>query len=330
LQRMNASRLEDILFGISRDGFEQTALTLYRMQARENKAFFDFHRFLGHDAASVQDICQIRFLPVTFFKTHHILCNGLHPSIEFSSSTTTGSVPGVHAVADPGLYEQVFMKAFKDRYGKPENTVVLALLPSYLERSGSSLIYMVNHIIRQSANELSGFFLDRLDNLRFSIDEARKTGQRIILFTVTFALLQLAEIGFDLTGVIVIETGGMKGRGRELIREELVSRVKYSCGPLAVDSEYGMTELLSQAYSGEDGWLKAPVWMKPLVRDSGDPFLISKSGRGLLNIIDLANADSCAFIATDDLTELASEKFRILGRADYSDIRGCNLMLSFA
>jgi hypothetical protein len=325
---MNLSRLEHILLNITSKGFENAAIELYRMQAEENQVLANFHRLLNHDASRVTRMTQMRFLPVAFFKTHTVIRRGLSAAVEFSSSTTTGSRPGLHPVADPALYEEVFCRIFSERYGDLSKTAVVALLPSYMERTGSSLIYMVDHLIRQSGSVHSGFFLHRSDELRSAIDQAKHSGERVILFAVTFALLQLAESQFDLSGVLVIETGGMKGRGKELIREELVRYVKASCSPDSVDSEYGMTELLSQAYSSENGLLKAPVWMKTMVRETGDPFSISEQGRGLLNIIDLANADSCAFIATDDLVSVGDDGFRILGRADHSEIRGCNLMLS--
>lgn len=325
---MKTSKLGHILQCIESKGFTETALSLYRQQAVENPVLTKYHHLLNHDATLVKDLRDIKFLPVGFFKTHRVISHHLKAAIEFSSSTTTGLRPGIHPVANPALYEEVFTRIFSDRYGTLSETVILALLPSYLERSGSSLVYMVDHLIRATGQATSGFFLDKIEELRRAIEDARLVGKRVILFAVTFALLKLAETGFDLSGVVVIETGGMKGRGKELIRQELVETIRSACKPLSIDSEYGMTELLSQAYAAEDGLLMGPVWMKMMVRETGDPFCISDKGRGLLNIIDLANEDSCAFIATDDLAQVEKEGFRILGRADHSEIRGCNLMLS--
>jgi hypothetical protein len=325
---MSESRLQSLILQLEQDGFSETALQIYREQSRRNPILREFHRLLGHDAESVRELKQIRFLPISFFKSHRVISENKNPVIEFSSSTTTGSVPSIHPVADLGLYEEVFLDIFSRRYGQPEDLSIMALLPSYLERKGSSLVYMVDKLIRKSHSPFSGFFLNNHQELASSIRKAKEAGNKIILFTVTFALLELAREEFNLEDVLVIETGGMKGRGKELTREELVEYVSRLCRPAGIDSEYGMTELLSQAYSSENGLLQSPSWMRILVRASDDPFHMTDYGRGLLNIIDLANLDSCSFIASDDLVLSTEEGFRIMGRADHSEIRGCNLLVA--
>ena len=249
--------------------------------------------------------------------------------IIFTSSGTTGSVASKHYVTDLNLYEQSYLKGFESSYGPIDAYCVLALLPSYLERDGSSLIYMVNDLIDKSKHPYSGFFLSDLPKLESVLRELETQKQKTLLIGVSFALLDFAEtFKLELEHTIVMETGGMKGRRKELIRKELHEQLKRGFCLQHIHSEYGMTELLSQAYSLGDSLFECPPWMKILVRDTEDPLsLLPKGKTGGINVIDLANVNSCSFIATQDLGKLyESGKFEVLGRFDHSDIRGCNLM----
>ncbi len=320
------------IFKISSDShFESASLRIFRYQAENNPVYSEWLKELGCDYKKTDSITDIPFIPVSLFRDHKIFARGYKEETVFTSSGTTGSKPGNHFIADISLYETSFTECFRLFYGSPCDYVILALLPSYLEREGSSLVYMADRLISMSGSGLSGFFLYDYTQLKKRIDEAGRSGKKILLLGVSFALLDIAERGkTDLSGNIVMETGGMKGRGKEITREELHSVLKDSFNLENIHSEYGMTELLSQAYSSGDGIYRTPPWMRVLIRDPYDPFSYLPEGRtGGVNIIDLANIYSCSFIETSDLGILhTGGSFEITGRFDNSDIRGCNLMIS--
>lgn len=282
------------------------------------------------DVASVSELKQIPFLPIEFFKSQQVLSSS-HPAVlTFSSSGTTGALTSKHLVADVSWYETSFRLGFEKFYGDIRNYVVLALLPSYQEREGSSLIYMVEDMIRQSGRAKSGFFLNDDENLRQTLRSLCDSGKPTILIGVTFALLDFMEQEpLKFPDLIIMETGGMKGRRKEMIREELHLKLREGFGVKKIHSEYGMTELLSQAYSLGDGLFHCPPWMKILIRDTNDPLtILENSQAGGINVIDLANINSCSFIATQDLGKVTgANTFEVLGRFDNADIRGCNLLV---
>lgn len=319
------------LFSISsQKQFEKMALKVFRYQYENNLVYQEFCHFLKVDKQAVKMVSQIPFLPIQFFKSHDIVST-LNPIQEtFTSSGTTGMITSQHMVTDISLYEQSYRLAFSEFYGNIEDYAVLALLPSYLERSGSSLIYMVKDLIELSNNEHSGFYLHNYEELIAKLIELDNAGQNIILIGVTYALLDLIEKQkFQLKNTIIMETGGMKGRRKEIIREELHDILCKGFGVKSIHSEYGMTELLSQAYSLGNGIFECPSWMQILVRNTEDALTYVNYGKtGGINVIDLANINSCSFIATQDLgKKYPNNSFEILGRFDNSDIRGCNLMV---
>ncbi len=310
--------------------FERESLKIFRFQALNNDVYGRFIALLGIDIDKVKELQQIPFLPIEFFKSHDILSSKTPVEQVFTSSGTTGMVQSRHLVTDLHVYERSFTQGFSHFYGSIENYVVLALLPGYLERKGSSLIYMVDDFIKKSHSKNSGFYLNELDSLSEMLIDLDAKGEKILLIGVTYALLDLLEKRkFQLKNTIVMETGGMKGKRKEMVRNELHELLGSGFGISKVHSEYGMTELLSQAYSLGDGIFETPPWMKILIRDTEDPFHKLETGRtGGINVIDLANINSCSFIATQDLgRKVADNKFEILGRFDQSDIRGCNLMV---
>ncbi len=310
--------------------FERESLKIFRFQALNNDVYGRFIALLGIDIDKVKELQQIPFLPIEFFKSHDILSSKTPIEQVFTSSGTTGMVQSRHLVTDLHVYERSFTQGFSHFYGSIENYVVLALLPGYLERKGSSLIYMVDDFIKKSHSKNSGFYLNELDSLSEMLIDLDAKGEKILLIGVTYALLDLLEKRkFQLKNTIVMETGGMKGKRKEMVRNELHELLGSGFGISKVHSEYGMTELLSQAYSLGDGIFETPPWMKILIRDTEDPFHKLETGRtGGINVIDLANINSCSFIATQDLgRKVADNKFEILGRFDQSDIRGCNLMV---
>lgn len=328
---MDPDLLQDIFQIKDHRTFRETALKVFHFQAERNPVYHDYIDGLGMVAAKIREVEEIPFLPVEFFKTHPVICEGMKAEVIFESSGTTQMKPARHHIVDASLYMKSFMGGFKQFYGLPENFCMLALLPSYLERSGSSLIYMMDHLIRQSGHADSGFYLDNLEKLASILQKRNADRQSTLLMGVSFALLDLAE-RYPLTledHITVMETGGMKGRRKELIRSELHGRLKKNLGVGTIHSEYGMTELLSQAYSKETGLFRTPPWMKVLVRDPNDPLtLLQQEQTGGLNIIDLANLYSCSFIATGDLGKVHEDgSFEVLGRYDHSDIRGCNLLV---
>ncbi|WP_339915942.1 acyl transferase [Yeosuana marina] len=314
----------------SEQKFTELALDVFNYQFKNNTVYRSFCDLLYKHPSDVKTIKDIPFLPIQFFKTHEVLSSQNNIQTTFTSSGTTGSKTSKHLVTNLDIYKNSFTKGFEQFYGSVNNYVILALLPSYLEREGSSLIYMVEAMISQSKHSESGFYLNNLDELKNTLTLLDSQGKKILLIGVSFALLDLIETyQFSLNNTIVMETGGMKGRRKELIREELHSQLKVGFGVESIHSEYGMTELLSQAYSQGNGVFNTPNWMKVLARDTEDALSILPTGKsGGLNVIDLANINSCSFIATQDLGRVyKDDSFEVIGRFDHSDIRGCNLMV---
>jgi phenylacetate-coenzyme A ligase PaaK-like adenylate-forming protein len=318
--------------------FEQTALAVFAHQAEHNQVYKQYLKALNINIAEIKKTEQIPFLPIAFFKTHKVISSSKcempdeNGEIVFTSSGTTGSVTSKHYVSDVSLYQKSFSHCFHLFYGDIKEFCLLALLPSYLERQGSSLVYMCNELIKQSGNPVSGFYLDEYKKLHQTIQTLISQNQKFILLGVTYALLDFAETlksPIDGFNGIVMETGGMKGKREEMLREEIHSRLKKSFGVSQIHSEYGMTELLSQAYSTANGIYHCPQWMKIFIRDINDPFtFVDHNQTGGINIIDLANINSCSFIATQDLGKsYVDGSFEVLGRFDNSDLRGCNLMI---
>jgi phenylacetate-coenzyme A ligase PaaK-like adenylate-forming protein len=329
------STITEKIFAIKTESaFEKTALAVFHSQHKDCLVYRQFCDILKINPSEIKSVNQIPFLPIEFFKTHQVVCSGidgdLHSKI-FTSSGTTGSVQSKHHVPDISVYEQSFRKGFELFYGNIEDYSLLALLPSYLEREGSSLVYMTNDLIAATKNPDSGFYLHNLNELSEKLNSLLAKGQKILLLGVTYALLDLAElISSPLSGeVIIMETGGMKGKRKELLREELHQILCDKFGVNAIHSEYGMTELLSQAYSKGNGIFNCPPWMKVVMRDMNDPLKILEPGKsGGINVIDLANINSCSFIATQDLGNLHNDgSFEVNGRFDNSDLRGCNLLV---
>jgi phenylacetate-coenzyme A ligase PaaK-like adenylate-forming protein len=310
--------------------FEKIALKTFRFQYENNMVYKEFCDLLQTNVSKVKSLQQIPFLPIQFFKSHSVVSNSNAIEETFTSSGTTGMITSKHLVTDASLYEESYRKGFSEFYGDIENYVVLALLPSYLEREGSSLVYMVEDLIKLSKHDASGFYLHNHDELIENLIHLDKSGQNVILIGVTYALLDLIEKHqFKFQNTIIMETGGMKGKRKEMIREELHEHLCAGFGVHAIHSEYGMTELLSQAYSLGQGAFECPNWMQILVRDTEDALTYIPQGKtGGINVIDLANLNSCSFIATQDLgKKITNNSFEILGRFDNSDIRGCNLMV---
>lgn len=323
--------LSDKIFTIKdEEEFLETALSVFLWQAENNSLYGRYLSALGRPGGKPLTITEIPFLPVTFFRTHRVMTGNFEPSVVFESSGTTGTIPGKHYVADISLYERSFLNCFRHFYGDPSDYFIAAILPSYSERGSSSLVYMMNGLIKLSSREGSGFYNYDFQALVRNTEAAVKRKEKILVLGVSFALLDLAErFSPDLGGAIVMETGGMKGRRKEITREELHTVLKERLNVNAIHSEYGMTELLSQAYSSGDGIFRSPPWMRVLIRDPHDPLeIVSTPGRtGGISIVDLANINSCSFIATGDLGRLHGDgSFEVLGRFDDSDVRGCNLM----
>lgn len=319
------------IFSISNNKqFEKIALKVFRFQYDNNSVYREFCQFLNVEKQQVKSLQQIPFLPIQFFKSHEVLSSTEKIQETFTSSGTTGMSTSRHFVTDITLYEESYRKGFSQFYGNIENYAVLALLPSYLEREGSSLIYMVDDLIQLSNHPESGFYLNNYDDLIQKLLQLDEAGENIILIGVTYALLDLIEKQqFHLKNTIIMETGGMKGKRKEMIREELHELLCKGFGVNAIHSEYGMTELLSQAYSLGNGIFECPNWMQVLIRDTEDALSYVENGKtGGINVIDLANINSCSFIATQDLgKKQPNNSFEVLGRFDNSDIRGCNLMV---
>ncbi|MCC6838763.1 MAG: acyl transferase [Flavobacteriales bacterium] len=311
-------------------GFEALALELFALHAARNKVYKEYITALGIRPEQVDTIDRIPYLPIGFFRNHRVLLEGLEATLQFTSSGTTGAVTSTHHVPWPELYARSFNTSFGAEYGRPSRWRILALLPAYLERPGSSLVYMVQQLIEQSGDAKSGTFLHDLDALAALLRESEDEGVQTLLFGVPFALLDLAEQHpMPLRHTVIMETGGMKGRRPEMVRVELHAVLKEAFGVPAIHSEYGMTELLSQAWSQGGGIYRCPPWMKVLARDVNDPFSRVEAGRtGGLDVIDLCNIASCPFISTQDLGRVQADgTFEVLGRFDNSDLRGCNLLV---
>ena len=306
------------------------ALKVFRFQYENNQVYREFCDFLKVEKGNIKSLQQIPFLPIQFFKSHKIVSNSNTIQETFTSSGTTGLISSQHYITDVSLYKESYRNAFSEFYGNIQDYTILALLPSYLERQGSSLIYMVKDLIELSNNPDSGFYLHNYNELTAKLIELDSSGKNVILIGVTYALLDLIEHqNFKLKNTIIMETGGMKGKRKEMIREELHDILCKSFGVYSIHSEYGMTELLSQAYSLGNGIFECPNWMNILIRDTEDALSFVVTGKtGGINIIDLANINSCSFIATQDLgKKYQNNSFEVLGRFDNSDIRGCNLMV---
>ena len=310
--------------------FEKEALATFHRQHKANPVYRSYCDLINISPSEIKSSTKIPSLPIQFFKSHAVKCFSEAPSIVFSSSGTTTSINAQHPILDKAIYNHSFQKGFENQYGDPKDWAILALLPSYLERKGSSLIYMMDALIQQSKHAASGFYLDEFDQLKKQLEQLESKQQPTILLGVSFALLDFAEqYPLQLKHTVVMETGGMKGRRKEMIREDLHATLTKAFGVEVIHSEYGMTELLSQAYSKGHGRFYTPSWMKITAGEINDPFaLVNGSKIGRLNIIDLANQESCAFIATDDLGRVFPDgSFEVIGRLDQSDFRGCNLLV---
>jgi phenylacetate-coenzyme A ligase PaaK-like adenylate-forming protein len=322
----------DKVFGVSEEHFEALALRVFRFQYKENPLYKAYTDALQVDPVDVDRLDKIPFLPIGFFKSHSVQTTSFEPQAIFESSGTTGSINSRHLIKDLSLYEESFTKGFEHFYGPVKNYCVIGLLPSYLERKNASLVYMVDKLIAGSEHPQSDFYLDEYEKLFTVVNELERRQQKTLLMGVTFALLDLAEkFPMSLKCTTVMETGGMKGRRVEMIREEVHEILRKGFCVSTIHSEYGMTELLSQAYSKGGGIFHCPPWMKVMIRDEEDPFFVQSAEStkaGIINIIDLANIYSCSFIATDDGGVLYPDgSFEALGRMDNSDLRGCSLMV---
>ena len=310
--------------------FEEFSIQIFNQQFEKNTIYREFCRLTGKNPSNIKSSFEIPFLPIQFFKTHKIISSNQPIRKTFHSSGTTKDNLSKHHITDLKLYEDCFLKIFMDFYGHPSKYNIIALLPTYLENKNSSLIYMVNKLIEKSENKHSGFYLDNYKELKEKLLYLEGGGKKTILFGVSYALLNLIDFHkFKLKKTTIIETGGMKGNRKELIKSELHEILKNGFGVKNINSEYGMTELMSQAYSIHNEKFKSPPWMKIYIRESEDPMNIKIDNKsGGINIIDLANYNSCSFIATDDLGKLDKDgNFEILGRLDNSDQRGCNLLI---
>lgn len=320
------------IFSISNSQeFEEACLAVFNHQVEHCQVYKSYVSHLKIDLKKISHSAQIPYLPISFFKTHEVLSSTAVPEIVFSSSGTTGATQSKHLVTAVEVYKNSFNIAFEQFYGKMADICLLALLPSYLEREGSSLIYMVDALLGQSKHPDSGYFLHNHDELYLKLKGLQLSGQKTILIGVTYALLDFIELyKLEFPDLIVMETGGMKGRRREMVREELHELLQDGFGVTAIHSEYGMTELLSQAYSHGSGIFNCPPWMKICLRDTNDPLSLAPVNKtGGINVIDLANINSCSFIATQDLGRLFTDgSFEVLGRFDNADIRGCNLLVN--
>jgi len=322
----------DKIFSVTESGFSQLALDIFHFQYEANSVYNSYVNALGKTPSDVDEIEKIPFLPISFFKTDEIKTGKFNAEVIFKSSGTTQTINSQHHVKDASIYTKSFTTAFKKIYGEPQEWSVLGLLPSYLEKGNSSLVYMVDDLIKQSRHPQSGFYLYDLDKLKETLLSLEKSNQKSLLIGVTYALLDFAEkFPVTLKNTIIMETGGMKGRREELTRMEVHDQLKKAFGKTEIHSEYGMTELLSQAYAKKEGRFECPPWMKVLIRDDEDPLTVQHSASGVvsgaINIIDLANVYSCSFISTDDVGKLYPDKsFEVLGRMDGSDLRGCSLL----
>ena len=326
----NLKNLENKIFAIqNNEEFEQLSIEIFRFQYQHNKIYKQYIDLLKKDINAIQTIENIPFLPIELFKSHEIVAKEPPFSTCFLSSATTGMQQSKHFVKNIDIYKQSYTKCFQQFYGNPSEYVILALLPSYLEREGSSLIYMVEDLIKQG-KQGSGFYLYQHQQLFEQLSQIANQQQKCILFGVSFALLDFADnYKINFPELIIMETGGMKGRREEITKKELHTILQNAFNVNSIHSEYGMTELLSQGYSKGNGIFETPNWMKILIRDTNDPFdYVANNKTGGINVTDLANIYSCSFIATQDIgIKYNNNTFEILGRFDNSDIRGCNLLV---
>ena len=319
--------LECRIFDISTpQEFELVAIEIYHFQYERNRIYREFVNQLN--LPTPKNIFEIPFLPISFFKSHEIISTNLPITHTFLSSGTTSENRSKHLVQKIEMYEKSFLKSYNSFIGNPKDQVILGLLPNYIEQGNSSLVYMVERLIKETKNELSGFYLKNSKELVKQYHKAVKQNKKVVIFGVSYALLDLAEKNIDLSKAIIIETGGMKGRRKELSKEQLHDQLKKGLNCESIASEYGMTELFSQSYSNRDGLFELPNWMQIILRDTNDPFSYVKNGKtGGINVVDLANLYSCSFIATQDLGKINNGMIQLMGRFDNSDIRGCNLMV---
>ena len=317
------------IFSLERKNFLKTALEIFRYQAKNCSIYNQYIEQIGVDIEKVSGLKEIPFLPIQFYKTHKVISTATEQYRLFESSATSSQIPSKHYVTDEELYKRSILQSFQYCFGSISDKIILGLLPHYLERQNSSLVYMVDFLMKQSGQDIDGFYLDKESELIELLLSLKHSNKEIVLFGVTFALLDLAKnFSTDLSHVIIIETGGMKGRAEELTREVVHDKLKRAFNLSFIYSEYGMAELLSQSYYQSNEKFISPGWKQILVRDLYDPFDVQEIGKGALNIIDLANIHSCSFIATDDLGVVhKSQDFNIIGRLDASEIRGCNLLL---
>ncbi len=320
-------QLEQAIFEIkSQADFEKIALEVYRFQIEHCEIYRDFVKQLNRKTP--EKISEIPFLPISFFKTHEVRSKTKETEILFMSSGTAGSERSKHFVESLKMYEISFLKSYINQIGNPADQIILALLPNYIEQGNSSLVYMVDHLIKATKNQFSGFYLDNLTDLIQAYEKAISTGKGVVIFGVSYALLDLAELKPNLSKARIIETGGMKGRREELSKEELHEVLKNAFQVPFISSEYGMSELLSQAYSDKKGLFDLPNWMQIMIRDVNDPSgYLENEKTGGVNVIDLANLYSCAFISSQDLGKITQNQLQLMGRFDHSDLRGCNLMI---
>ena len=319
--------LENQIFSIeNKIEFEKTALDVFKFQSETCSVYKEYLKILNRPFPTT--VAEIPFLPISFFKSHSVISDNLPVLFDFYSSGTTGMIRSKHAVQKAEMYERSFNAIYREYIGNPSEHVILALLPSYIEQGNSSLVYMVDHLIKETNSKLSGFFLTEYDQLVYNYQKALSEGKKVVVFGVSYALLDLADSKVDLSQAQIIETGGMKGRRKEMTKEELHDYLKKGLGCAFISSEYGMTELFSQSYSNKDGVFSIPNWMDIKIRQTNDPFQYVQEGKtGGINVIDLANLYSCSFIATQDLGKRIGNQFQLMGRFDNSDLRGCNMMV---
>jgi hypothetical protein len=326
---LDHTKFHQELFEFNKFSFEDKALALFQLQYANNLVYKDFVDRMGCNPNEVDELTKIPFLPIRFFKSHSIIAEGFEPELVFESSGTTGMVNSQHLVHDVSIYKQSFIEGFKQFYGNPEEWVIIGLLPAYLERQGSSLVYMVNDLIALSKNTDSGFYLYEYEQLYQLLLQLELKQQKVLLIGVTFALLDFSEqFEMNLKHTMIMETGGMKGRRKEMTRVEVHEQLTKRLGLQTIHSEYGMTEMLSQSYSYGEGIFYPSKTMKVMVRSEDDPMEVLAEGTGIINVIDLSNMYSCAFIATEDVGRFnADGSFEVQGRVDNSDIRGCSLLM---
>ncbi len=324
----NEGSLASNIFNVSTESFGTKALEIFNFQRQYNSVYQQYCNSINFQTESLKSLASLPFLPISFFKTHEVVAFNGYPEKIFTSSGTTGMITSRHIIKEISLYEQSFTRCFRQFYGEPDQYAFLCLLPSYLEREDSSLVYMAEQLIKLSAKEDSGFFLQAQGRLTEILQRRERDGKKTILLGVTYALLDFAlQMHMPLKHTIVMETGGMKGRRQELTRSEVHEQLKNAFEVEVIHSEYGMTELLSPAYAKSNGIFVSPPWMKVFVRSEDDPFDTREEGTGLLCIIDLANVYSCSFIETADMGRVyPGGHFEVLGRMDNSDIRGCSLL----